>query len=141
MKSIKIIAGSYGYRPEGAKSVTLITKQHPPVVVSDTEAERLIELGVAVIVENDIPLTRPGESRDMGERPEYSMKNKADELKALMDEFDLKYEDGITKQQMVDALDAFFDTPDDNEEEDEEDDEENVGQGAPDLSAQSSVVE
>lgn len=136
MKSIKIIVGSYGYRPEGSKSVTLITKQHPPIDVSDAEAERLIELGVAVIVENDIPLTRPEETPDKGSMPEYSKKNKADELKALMDEFGLPYEDGITKQQMVDALDAFFDAP----AEDDEDAEEEPGQ-APDLSAHNPVVE
>lgn len=135
MKSIKIIAGSYGHRPEGSKSVTLITKQHPPIDVSDAEAERLIALGVAVIVENDIPLTRPEEMPDKT-LPEYSMKNKADELKALMDQYGLPYEDSTTKQQMVDALDAFFDAPADDDEEPEED----PGQ-APDLSAHSPVVE
>ena len=142
MKSIKIIAGSYGYRAEGASSVTLITKQHPPVVVSDEEAERLIALGVAVIVESDLPLVRPAQPPvDPAQppvdpaHPEYSMKNKAYELKALMDEFELPYEEGITKQQMVDALDAYFETP-----ADEEEDEEEPGQ-APDLSAQNTVVE
>lgn len=135
MKSIKIIAGSYGYRAEGASSVTLITKQHPPVVVSDEESERLIALGVAVIVESDLPLVRPEQPPVYLAHPEYSMKNKAYELKALMDEFELPYEEGITKQQMVDALDAFFETP-----ADEEEDEEEPGQ-APDLSAQNTVVE
>lgn len=135
MKSIKIIAGSYGYRAEGASSVTLITKQHPPVVVSDEEAERLIALGVAVIVESDLPLVRPEQPPVDLAHPEYSMKNKAYELKALMDEFELPYEEGITKQQMVDALDAYFETP-----ADEEEDEEEPGQ-APDLSAQNTVVE
>lgn len=135
MKSIKIIAGSYGYRAEGASSVTLITKQHPPVVVSDEEAERLIALGVAVIVESDLPLVRPEQPPVYLAHPEYSMKNKAYELKALMDEFELPYEEGITKQQMVDALDAYFETP-----ADEEEDEEEPGQ-APDLSAQNTVVE
>lgn len=135
MKSIKIIAGSYGYRAEGASSVTLITKQHPPVVVSDEEAERLIALGVAVIVESDLPLVRPEQPPVYLAHPEYSMKNKAYELKALMDEFELPYEEGITKQQMVDALDAYFETP-----ADEEEDEEEPGQ-APDLSAHNPVVE
>ncbi len=137
MKSIKIIAGSYGYRPEGSKSVTLITKQHPQIEVSNAEAERLIELGVAVIVESDLKLQSQAqlpESTDT--RPEYSMKNRADELKALMDEFELPYEEGITKQQMVDALDNYFDTPaNDDEAVDEE-----PGQ-VPDLSVDSPVVE
>lgn len=136
MKRIKITVGSYGHRPEGSKSVTLITKQHPPVDVSDAEAERLIKLGVAVIVENDIQLTRPEKTPDAGSIPEYSMKNKADELKALMDEFGLPYEDGTTKQQMVDALDAFFDAPAEDDEDAEE-----VTEQAPDLSAHNPVVE
>lgn len=138
MKSIKIIAGSYGYRAEGASSVTLITKQHPPVVVSDEEAERLIALGVAVIVESDLPLVRPEQPPVYLAHPEYSMKNKAYELKALMDEFELPYEEGITKQQMVDALDAFFDA---SEDDDTEDEEEGSAQDAPNLSAHNPVVE
>lgn len=140
MKSIKIIVGSYGHRPDGRGSVTLITKQSPPIQVSDEEAERLIELGVAAIVENDLPLTalghNPGAAED--ERPEYSMKNKADELKALMEEFELKHEEGMTKQQMVDALDAFFDEVPDDADDDKEDGQDDT---PPNLSAQNSVVE
>lgn len=136
MKSIKIIVGSYGHRPEGAKSVTLITKQHPPIVVSDEEAERLITLGVAKIVESDLALERPDTQPEDPAKPEYSMKNKADELKALMDEFELPYEDGTTKQQMVDALDAYFDAP---AQEDEE--ETNEGGQVPDLNATNDLVE
>ena len=119
MKNIKIIAGGYGYRPEGAKSVTLITKHHAPVAVPDAEAERLVQLGVAKIVESNIPLVRPDDGYQIFE---YSMKNRADELKALMDKFELPYEDGITKRQMVDALDEFFESV-----EDEEDDKLNLG--------------
>lgn len=140
MKSIKIIVGSYGHRPDGRGSVTLITKQSPPITVSDEEAERLVELGVAAIVENDLPLTAPGlgPGGAEGEPPEYSMKNKADELKALMEEFELKYEEGMTKQQMVDALDAFFDEAPDNTGDDTED---GQSEPLPNAGAQNSVVE
>lgn len=140
MKSIKIIVGSYGHRPDGRGSVTLITKQSPPILVSDEEAERLVELGVAAIVENDLPLTAPGHNPGAaeGERPEYSMKNKADELKALMEEFELKHEEGMTKQQMVDALDAFFDEVPDDTGDDEED---GQVEPPPNAGAQNSVVE
>lgn len=130
MKKVKIIVGSYGYRPEGAGSVTLITKHHPPITVSDAEAERLVELGVAKIIESNIPLMAPGDNPDADTKPQYSMKNKSDELKALMDEFGLEHEEGMTKQQMVDALDEYFDGYEDNE----------LGQ-APDLNADQSVVE
>lgn len=115
MQRIKIIVGSYGYRPEGSGSVTLITKHHPPIVVNDAEAERLTDLGVAKIIENNVSLIAPGSNPDADTKPLYSMKNKSDELKALMDEFGLKYEDGVTKQQMVDALDEFFEDFDGNE--------------------------
>lgn len=135
MKRVKIIQGSYGHRLDSG-GVALITTKSPPITVNDDEAERLVELGVAAIVENDIPLTRPGESQDTEEKPEYSMKNKSDELKALMDKFGLEYEDGITKQQMVDALDAFFDASDDEEDEDED-----TSQGMPNPGVQNSVVE
>lgn len=130
MKIIKIIVGSYGYRPEGTGSVTLITKHHPPITVSAAEAERLVELGVAKTIESNIPLTAPGDNPDADTKPQYSMKNKSDELKVLMDEFGLEHEEGMTKQQMIDALDEFFDGYEDDETDQ-----------APDLNSDQTVVE
>lgn len=47
MRLVKIINGTYGYRPEGAKFVTPV-KAGEHVVVSDEEAARLIALHVAL---------------------------------------------------------------------------------------------
>jgi len=147
MKSIKIIAGSYGWRPENSRSVTLITRQHGPIEVSDAEAERLIALGVAVIVERDLALVRPEpekpvpaaapQEEDVEEQPaipRYSMKDTAVVLRAYLDAESLSHEPGMTKAQLIDALDAYYGSPEDPDEESPE------AEDAPDLKAGSPVV-
>ena len=59
MKSIKIIAGSYGYRPAGSKHVKLINKHSGVIQVEAAEAERLVNLGVAVIIETNVKIDNP----------------------------------------------------------------------------------
>jgi len=47
MKRIKIINGTYGHRPEGSKSTHPKTANDGPFEVNDSEAERLVAMGVA----------------------------------------------------------------------------------------------
>ena len=51
MAKVKIVNGAYGYKPAGAVSVKAITAESGPIEVSNAEAERLVRLGVAVIVD------------------------------------------------------------------------------------------
>ena len=46
MKLIKLIQGAYGYRAPGSSVTELITTKSPPFEVEESEAERLIALGV-----------------------------------------------------------------------------------------------
>lgn len=47
MKRIKIVLGTYGYMKNGVPPVESIDKDSEPIEVADTEAERLVNLGVA----------------------------------------------------------------------------------------------
>lgn len=51
MKTVKIIVGTYGYMKNGTPPVDLIDKNCEPIEVSDEEAARLINLGVAKAAE------------------------------------------------------------------------------------------
>ena len=51
MKNIRVIKGIYGYRKEGSNITTPKGKTDPAFEVSDDEAKRLVELGVAVVVD------------------------------------------------------------------------------------------
>lgn len=54
MKKVKIINGTYGHRPEGAKFITPI-KAGEVVEVSDMEAARLAGIGIAVCIVETAP--------------------------------------------------------------------------------------
>ena len=121
MKTIRIIAGSYGHKPEGSGSVTLITRQHPPIQVSDAEAERLVGLCVAAIIETDVAIPAPekapapqaqegtkAQERETAKPLGYSIRTSARELTQLLEEYGLPFEEGMTKRQMVEQLDYHF---------------------------------
>lgn len=57
MAKVKIVSGAYGYKPAGAVSVKAITAESGPIEVSDAEAERLVRLKVAVIVDAPAEVT------------------------------------------------------------------------------------
>ena len=63
MKLIKLIQGAYGYRAPGSSVTELITTKSPPFEVEESEAERLIALGVAEYVQSDVA-TAPKEDED-----------------------------------------------------------------------------
>lgn len=54
MKKVIIKVGGYGYRPDKDAAVQLITEKNGPISVSDEEAERLVGLKVAVLVEDTV---------------------------------------------------------------------------------------
>ena len=51
MKLVKIINGTYGHRPTGSAYVLPVAAGGQPISVTDEEAERLVNLGVAAYVE------------------------------------------------------------------------------------------
>ena len=50
MTTIRIIAGTYGFKPKGSSRIIGKDSQSEPFEVENAEAERLIRLGVAEIV-------------------------------------------------------------------------------------------
>lgn len=55
MTTIKIINGTYGHRPEGSNYVIPVASGDPAISVDDLEAQRLVDLGVAVIAHPEAP--------------------------------------------------------------------------------------
>ena len=55
MTTVKIINGIYGYRPNNSPYVVPVSSRDPAISVDDDEALRLVEIGVAVIVDNEAP--------------------------------------------------------------------------------------
>ncbi|MCD8199812.1 MAG: hypothetical protein LUD25_02490 [Coriobacteriaceae bacterium] len=63
MKTVKIISGKYGHRPNGSKSVRIVYAGEL-VDLPDDQAERLVKLGVGAIVEAETPSPQPTEATD-----------------------------------------------------------------------------
>lgn len=147
MKLIKIINGTYGYKAPGSKHIDPKQAGSPPFEVDDDEAKRLFDLGVSVYIVNEKPDATPdnGESNavtgnntpdgNASEKPSYSTEMKADELKELMKKSGLAFKVGMSKDDMVAALDEFF-SRGDKETNDDIDD----GEDPPSLSAENPVV-
>lgn len=131
MKNVRIVTGIYGYRPEGAKFITPV-RAGDVVEVSDQEADRLVSINVAVYAGEDatersaVPAAPPSEGAFDGmagvdtlaveegaeaeERnlPYYSVSMKVDQLRALLAQFGIPCRVGMSKADMVAALDALF---------------------------------
>lgn len=56
MRKIKIISGVYGYRPVGSKYVEPKRAGDPPFMIEDEKAARLVDLKVAVYVDDITPV-------------------------------------------------------------------------------------
>lgn len=128
--------GAYRYRPEGEKSAVVVQLGDPAFDLPEDKAARLVSIGVAkyapeavataqIHAPEDAPgETQPAQREDVNDeseadeysRPDYSVKMTVRELKELMDGLDLPYEEGMTKAQMVERLDSFFDDYEDGEE-------------------------
>lgn len=128
--------GAYRYRPEGEKSAVVVQLGDPAFDLPEDKAARLVSLGVAKYApqavatdqieapEAEARETQPAQLADAKDEseafeinvPEYSVKMTVRQLKELMDGLDLPYEEGMTKAQMVERLDSFFDDYEDGEE-------------------------
>lgn len=141
MRTIKIINGVFGYRPEGSRYIEPKQAGDPPFSVDDKQAARLVALKVAVYVDEDNILPNTGvatannEQEDIEavdniteekeslqgeimtpERPVYSTDMKVAELREVMDEYQLPFKVGMSKADMVAALDNYFADEVENEE-------------------------
>lgn len=110
MAQVKIIKGAYGHRPEGKHYIhTALTGE--VVDVSNAEADRLVSIGVATYIEKECEAS----SGDAIAIPVYSIDMKADQLRALMEQENLPLKAGMTKADMVAALDENFTSVDDSD--------------------------
>lgn len=101
MKQIRIISGIYGHKPAGAKCISPV-RAGERVTVSDEEAARLMRLGIAA--DDDAPVCdAPDNAPDT---PAYDVSMSAGELRALLTQHGLPAKPGMTKADMVAALDA-----------------------------------
>ena len=127
MKLIKLIQGAYGHRAPGSLVTELITTKDPPFEVDESEAQRLVALGVAEYVQG-VVATPPQEDDDQtkgetppegnegsegqettnNDKPEYGEFMTVTELKAYADERGIEYENKTTKAKLIAAIDAFY---------------------------------
>ncbi|MDF2984890.1 MAG: hypothetical protein K0R50_400 [Eubacterium sp.] len=154
MQLIKIVNGTYGHKTLGSKHIDPKDVGSPPFEVDDIEAIRLVDIGVAiycldidVIEEAATPVATPDKEENVtgtgkntpdgnaGEKPFYSSEMKADELKELMKKYGLSFKVGMTKDDIVAALDEFFDNEEEKTDDDVIDDED-----PPSLSAENPVL-
>ena len=147
MKLIKIINGTYGYRPEKSKCVEPKQAGDPPFEVSDEEARRLVALKVAAYVAeiepeeeevdtneatpdgvatsqndesggeagNDPPDGTDGAQEQEGGIPAYGPDMPFAELQEIMADCGLTFRVGMSKKDIIAALDEYFADADDGE--------------------------
>lgn len=144
MKVIKIINGTYGHRPAGSRAIEPKQACDAPFEIEDDKAERLVSLGIAAYVGEPVAtigITEKedakgvataneahNDSEEAKTRPDYSVEMKAAELRELLEDCGLTYKVGMTKADMVAALDAYFDEAVED------------GEAPPDLSAEAPII-
>lgn len=124
MKKIVIIGGRYGYiSPSGVYSVK--TTESAPFDVADSEAERLVKIGVAKIhgeggkcPETSSKAKGKGSSNTSGEENltegnsggicNYDEKTSANDLRKIAKKAGISFPVGVTKADMLTALDEHF---------------------------------
>ena len=106
MALIRIINGTYGVRVN-AYTVERKTSKSEPFTVSDSEARRLVECGVAAIVEPEkaAPVKAPEAEKTV---PEYNDGMKLTELKDLAEGLGLDVSGLRTKAAVIAELDVLF---------------------------------
>lgn len=113
---IKMIAGVYGLHVDGI--VKAMSKDSGPFEASKEQEARLVQMGLAVYVD-DAPIgfdEQPNEPKpdlpdlpaDVAPIPEYSISNTAQELREIGKLCGLTFKVGMTKAEMVAALDAHI---------------------------------
>lgn len=108
---IQMKAGTFGLSVNGY--VKAMTKESGPFVASEEQEARLVKLGLAVYVPDVAPVgfdeTPTAElPDDVVGIPEYSMESSAKELREIGKLCGLTFKVGMTKAQMVEALDAHI---------------------------------
>lgn len=106
---IKMKAGTFGLPVDGI--VKAMTKDSGPFKASEEQEARLVKLGLAEYVGE-----APAEADKQGEElpdgvvgiPEYSIENTAAELREIGKLCGLAFKVGMTKAEMVEALDAHI---------------------------------
>ena len=100
---IQMKAGTFGL-PVGG-SVKAMTKESGPFKASEEQEARLVKLGLAVYVgEPELPELPDG----VVGIPEYSIENTANELREIGKLCGLTFKVGMTKAEMVEALDEHI---------------------------------
>lgn len=155
---IRMTSGTFGYREKTKDGYSLHvvckSRNDPPFEVDDEVGNDLIGRGVAVLAgvvteatskpsdgvfaagDVSTPPSKENDAEDNGEddsdisAPKYSVEMTANQLRAIMKANGLSVKNRMTKSEMVDALDGYFGT----------NDEEGDGEMPPDLSAEAPIV-
>lgn len=107
---IQMKAGTFGLAVNGF--VKPMTKDSGPFVASEEQEARLVKLGLAEYVTDGTPIGFDEAPEDLPEGvvgiPEYSIDNTANELREIGKLCGLTFKVGMTKAEMVAALDAHI---------------------------------
>ena len=122
MKNVKIISGTYGYND--GKHIIPKNRQSGVFALEDKEAERLVELEVAVYADvpkksdknEDIPSENEEDTDENGEEYaeadlSYTENSTVSELRNVGKAVGLTFPVGTTKRDMLAALDSYFGQP------------------------------
>ena len=114
---IKIKSGVYGYKNKKG-SVQPKTSKDAPFSLSPEAEARLVKRGVAVYVTAD---------SGAEPKPEYDADTKVNDLRDLMTAVGLTFNVGMTKADMIAALDEYYGVDDDGEGNDGDDEDSDGG--------------
>ncbi len=124
MREVKIIQGTYGYRENGILDPK--DRFSAPFPLDDAEAERIVSLGIAEYADSGVATSPVSVSdNETGEysaeeteaqegdfsaleKSEYSTASTVAELRMIAKEIGVSFKVGMTKEDMVAALDAHF---------------------------------
>lgn len=139
MRNVIIIKGSYGYQPEGADFVQPITRRDGAIALPDEEAARLVRLRVAAYcgevepeeINSGVATPEGGEDEEAGgddlpdgesgaegegaalSKPEYDSNTSFDDLKELIKGCGLVFRVGMSRSDLIAALDEYYSQEDD----------------------------
>ena len=110
MKYVKIVNGIYGYKPEGSKHVEPKRPSDPAFLLDDREAERLVASKIAEYAGEtpDTVIEAAPKSGGNAEFPQYSVEMTVEKLREIMAQCGLGFKVGMSKVNMVEALDEYF---------------------------------
>lgn len=109
---IKIVCGVYGHYIDGR--VVAKNSESEPFSLTPRQEAELVAKGVAAFVDEVAEVSNVGTSAPIGfdelpdEIPDYSIDSKADELRKIGKLCGMTFKVGMSKAEMVEALDGFF---------------------------------